>query len=59
LSIPDPDGGVRRQVGHKGLDQGGFADPGLPCDEEQLAAPVQGAGPPGVQLRQLGLPPDD
>jgi hypothetical protein len=59
LPAPQPPRLCRVKLLQKGLYQGSFADTGLPRDKEQLACAGQGTGPPGVELCQLGLAPND
>ena len=53
--MPDPGPAGRRDLGHEGLHQGGFAHPRLAREEAHLPRALPGRGVPAVQGGQLRL----
>jgi hypothetical protein len=58
LPLTEPDLLCRRHLRHKGVDQGGFANAHLSCQEDHPALSLARLSPPLLELRQLLLPPD-
>jgi hypothetical protein len=59
LAAPDPERPSRLQGCEERLDQRGFAESCLPCDEEELADPRQGRGQRAVQRIQFARTPGE
>ena len=55
LAMPDPGPAGRRDLGHEGLHQGGFAHPRLAREEAHLPRALPSCGVPAVQGGQLRL----
>ena len=56
LALPEPQRPLASALGHKAIDQRGFADASLPREEAQVALALEGFGAPLMQDGEFSLP---